>query len=387
MLRSGNTDATRTQRALEAIFNNATRQGRLIEELLDVSRIVAGRAVLDLQDVDLGENIRGAVESMMPIAASKGIEIRFDPIENVRVVADPRRLEQVFLNLLSNAVKFTPANGRVVIDVVPEGSEMDVRVADTGIGIDPAFLPYVFDRFRQGNSKTTRTVGGLGLGLFIARHLVEAQEGSIRAESAGVDQGATFTVRLKGAPGGDARAVALAATALAPVEPTPENSALAGIRVLLVDDEEDSREMMASALETCGATVVSAASAQEALGALHRSHVDVMDVGVGGQRLEAAVRARNAERFRLAARRCLAARGHSHHVHETKPPDGINMMPADETRADEAHSDSLHLFARLCQRASRVRIALLHFVDRRTPAAVLILDVGANRPLFLFQQL
>ena len=276
MLRSGNTDATRTQRALEAIFNNATRQGRLIEELLDVSRIVAGRAVLDLQDVDLGENIRGAVESMMPIAAAKGIEIRFDPIENVRVVADPRRLEQVFLNLLSNAIKFTPANGRVVIDVVPDGSEMDVRVADTGIGIDPAFLPYVFDRFRQGNSKTTRTVGGLGLGLFIARHLVEAQEGSIRAESEGVDRGATFTVRLKGVPGGAARAAALAATALAPVEPTPENPALAGIRVLLVDDEEDSREMMASALETCGATVVSASSAQEALGALHRWHVDVM---------------------------------------------------------------------------------------------------------------
>jgi signal transduction histidine kinase/ActR/RegA family two-component response regulator len=302
MLRSGSVDANKTQRALEAIFNNATRQGRLIEELLDVSRIVAGRAVLDLQEVDLGENIRGAVESMMPMAAAKGVEIRFAPPEDARVVADPRRLEQVFLNLLSNAVKFTQGNGRVTIEIVPAGNVIDIRVVDTGIGIDPIFLPHVFERFRQGNSSTTRTVGGLGLGLFIARHLVEAQDGSIRAESAGIDRGATFTVRLKAAPGSAVRTPASSAAAPAAIDHREANPALDGIRVLLVDDEEDSREMMASVLETCGATVVAAASAQEALRALTRWHVDVMlsDIAMpdkDGYELIREVRSTNAARI------------------------------------------------------------------------------------------
>jgi signal transduction histidine kinase/CheY-like chemotaxis protein len=302
MLRSGSIDATRTQRALEAIFNNATRQGRLIEELLDVSRIVAGRAVLDLQEVDLGENIRGAVEAMMPIASGKGVELRFDPPADVRVVADPRRLEQVFLNLLSNAVKFTPAGGRVAIEIVSAGGSMDVRVVDTGVGVDAAFLPHVFERFRQGNSTTTRSVGGLGLGLFIARHLVEAQEGSIGAESAGVDRGATFTVRLKAAPGSAARAAAASAVVVAEIDHREANPALNGLRVLLVDDEADSREMMTSALETCGATVVAAASAQEAMRALRRWHVDVMlsDIAMpekDGYELIREIRSTNAARI------------------------------------------------------------------------------------------
>jgi signal transduction histidine kinase/CheY-like chemotaxis protein len=276
MLRSGSVDAHRTQRALEAIFNNATRQGRLIEELLDVSRIVAGRAALDLQEVDLGDNIRGAVETMMPMAAAKGIEIRFAQPDDVRVVADPRRLEQVFLNLLSNAVKFTPADGFVTIDIAPAGNAIEARVADTGIGIEPMFLPHVFERFRQGNSTTTRAVGGLGLGLFIARHLVEAQEGSLRVESAGVDRGAAFTVRLKAAAGNAARPSGTAATVPTPIDHREAIPPLEGIRVLLVDDEEDSRDMMVSALESCGATVVATASAQEAMRALKRWHVDVM---------------------------------------------------------------------------------------------------------------
>ena len=319
MLRGGSMDAGRTQRALEAIFNNATRQGRLIEELLDVSRIVAGRAALDLQEVDLVENIRGAVEAMMPMASAKGVELGFmtavpvgagassqpagstprSPLtpgatssqpalssalapalpegpSDVRVVADPRRLEQVFLNLLSNAVKFTPSEGRVTIEITRTNGFIDVRVADTGIGIDATFLPYVFDRFRQGNSTTTRSVGGLGLGLFIARHLVEAQHGSIRAESEGLDRGAAFTVRLKATASGSNRAAS--ATAVPPVatEPPESSPELTGIRVLLVDDEADSREMMASALQACGATVVSATSAKDALLALRRSHIDVM---------------------------------------------------------------------------------------------------------------
>jgi len=275
MLRGGAIDAAKTHRALEAIFNNATRQGRLIEELLDVSRIVAGRAVLDMEEVDLGENLRGAVEAMMPLAASKGIELRFEPPAGAFVLGDPRRLEQVFLNLLSNAVKFTPPGGCVAIDTSRTNGCLEVRVSDTGAGIEPAFLPHVFDRFRQGDTTTTRSVGGLGLGLFIARHLIEAQEGTIRVESEGINRGATFTVALKAVDA--ARASAGSATAAPAIEQRrPASLALTGIRVLLVDDEADSREMMTSALETCGATVVAAASATEALHALSGSAVDVV---------------------------------------------------------------------------------------------------------------
>src|SRR6266487_381858 len=196
MLRSGAVDASRTQRAIDAIFTNATRQGRLIEELLDVSRIVAGRASFDLQTVDLGENIRGAVEAMMPLAAAKGVEVRFGPTPSAHVVADPRRLEQVLLNLLSNAVKFTPSGGHVAVDVTVAGSAVQVAIADTGAGIPPAFLPHVFERFRQADSATTRSAGGLGLGLFIARQLVEAQGGTIQVASEGADRGATFTIKI-----------------------------------------------------------------------------------------------------------------------------------------------------------------------------------------------
>jgi signal transduction histidine kinase/ActR/RegA family two-component response regulator len=277
MLRNNSIDAARIPRAYEAIFNNATRQGRLIEELLDVSRIVAGRASVDLQEIDVVENLRGAVEAMMPAAAAKGIEIRFEaPASIPRVVADPRRTEQVFLNLLSNAVKFTPGNGRVEIQITVVDRSVAVRVSDTGHGIAPEFLPHVFDRFRQEDSATTRTVGGLGLGLFIARQLIEAQNGTLRAESEGPGRGASFTVTL---PVSEAMATRPVASRTVPGmaarsgEPAP---ALAGVRVLLVDDEPDAREMMATALETCGATVVSAASARDAIQTLNREPVDVL---------------------------------------------------------------------------------------------------------------
>ncbi len=285
MLREGSIDPDRSQRAIEAIFNNATRQGRLIEELLDVSRIVAGRASLDLHDVDLVENIRGAVEAMMPQAAAKGVDLRYEPTAGICVIADPRRLEQVFLNLLSNAVKFTPSGGSVTIEVAPSAESVEVRVTDTGAGIDAAFLPHVFERFRQADSTTTRGVGGLGLGLFIARQLVEAQEGAIRVDSQGAGHGATFIVTLpatKGAAAGR-HPVAVATTKSAvTAEPMP---VLDGIRVLLVDDEPDAREMMASALETCGATVTSAASARDALETLAHSEVDLVlsDIAMPGQ--------------------------------------------------------------------------------------------------------
>jgi signal transduction histidine kinase/CheY-like chemotaxis protein len=286
MLRNGTVDASRTDRAIEAIFNNATRQGRLIEELLDVSRIVAGRASIDPQDVDLGENIRGAVEGMMPLAAAKGVELRFETTPGVHVVADPRRLEQVFLNVLSNAVKFTPQNGRITVDVALSDQSAIVRVTDTGIGIEPAFLPHVFERFRQADSAPTRSVGGLGLGLFISRQLVEAQGGAIRVDSNGSGTGTTFTVTLPAAVGTAAACLASANGSAVPARDREEQMpVLTGTCVLLVDDEPDAREVMAATLESCGATVMSASSARDALETLDRADVDLLlsDIAMPGQ--------------------------------------------------------------------------------------------------------
>ncbi|MGE5245692.1 MAG: GAF domain-containing protein [Betaproteobacteria bacterium] len=276
MLRAGTLDAGRTARALEALFSNATRQAHLIEELLDVSQIVAGRAALDPREFDPGDSLRGAVEAIMPLAEGKGVELRLDRLAPVAVVADPRRLEQVFLNLLSNAVKFTPAGGRIVVDTIVSDQTVAIRVADTGSGIDPAFLPHVFERFRQGDSTTSRRAGGLGLGLFIAQHLVQAQGGTIEVNSEGPGHGTTFTVCLPIARAPEATPRVPARHDVLPLPAPAIGPPLTGLRVLLVDDEPDAREVMASALETRGATVISAGSADDALQMLASAQVDVV---------------------------------------------------------------------------------------------------------------
>jgi signal transduction histidine kinase/ActR/RegA family two-component response regulator len=282
MLRNRTLDPSRTTRALDAIFSNATRQAQLIEDLLDVSRIVAGRASLDLQVFDLAESIRAAVEAIMPLAEGKDLELRLENLPAVSVVADRRRLEQVFLNLMSNAVKFTPPGGRITIEgAIAEGS-VDVHVTDTGAGIDPSFLPHVFERFRQGDSSAARRVGGLGLGLFIAQHLVDAQGGTIRADSEGLGRGTMFTVRLPTGAVHDMPSRPVGALpSPAEAEPLPAGSTLNGVRVLVVDDEPDVREVMASALETSGASVTSAASARDALQSLATSDFDVLLADIG----------------------------------------------------------------------------------------------------------
>jgi CheY-like chemotaxis protein len=194
----------------------------------------------------------------------------------VPVTADPRRLEQVFLNLLSNAVKFTPPGGLVTVDAVVSGQSVDVRVADNGSGIDRAFLPHVFDRFRQAEGSTARTATGLGLGLFIARHLVEAQGGTIRAESAGPGSGATFIVHLPVATTVDAPTAQSPVVRWGPADPPDEETSLKGIRILLVDDEADIREIMKLVLEGSGATVYAVSSARDAVDALSHLDVDVL---------------------------------------------------------------------------------------------------------------
>ena len=288
LLRSGALDPARTRRAIDAIYNNATRQAQLIDELLDISRIVSGRAALDLEELDLGQSLRGAVEAVMPLADSNGLELRLGPLPTVPVRADARRLEQVFLNLLSNAVKFTPSGGHVTVAVAAAAQSVEVRVADDGGGIDPAFLPHVFERFRQGENSTSRSVSGLGLGLFITRQLVEAQGGTVRAESRGRNQGSIFIVSLPIAPGARPRdhspqdsfraAARAGGDEILPIT-------LAGIRVLLADDEADIRELMTAALEKAGATVISVDSAAAALHVLGDRDIDVLlaDIAMPGQ--------------------------------------------------------------------------------------------------------
>ena len=286
MLKNRTLQPERAIRAIEAIYNNATRQTQLIDELLDVSRIVAGRIALDRRDVVLCDVVRGAIETVLPIAEARSVDFRFEPTpEDVPVSVDARRLEQVFVNLLVNAIKFTPAGGRVTVDAAVNGGLVEVTVADTGRGIEPAFLPHVFDRFRQADASATRAAGGLGLGLFIARRLVVAHGGSIRAASEGEDRGAAFTVALPIVTG---RYVASARPEPAREPETGSDGpgpALDGVHVLIVDDDADAREVMVSTLETSGATVASASSADEALELLREgSAVDVLlsDIAMPG---------------------------------------------------------------------------------------------------------
>lgn len=270
------TDPDIRMRAVQSISENAMRQAKLIDDLLDVSRIVAGRTTLDLQEINAAELIAGVVESFIPVAASNSIDLHLSAIPSCMVVGDLRRLEQVFFNLLSNALKFTPAGGRIDIEGrLAEGSvEIDVR--DTGIGIEPAFLPHVFERFRQADSRTTRNYGGLGLGLSIAKQLVEAHSGNIAVRSDGRNLGTTFTVRL---PVGS-----MAAERVRPPAEEQQPSAiigpagprLDGIRILAVDDDPAARELLAYTLGERGARVRVAASAAEALAVLGRTEFDVL---------------------------------------------------------------------------------------------------------------
>ena len=196
VLKRADADPALAQRALQAMQDNATRQARLIEELLDFSRIASGRLALTRETVDLRELLRGVVETIIPQAASKRVTLDLSPVPAVQLRGDAARLEQVFFNLLGNALKFTPADGRISVAVTQEAEAVAIRVTDTGVGIDPKVLPFIFDRFRQGEEAARRDYGGLGLGLSIAQQLVEAHGGEISAESAGRGQGATFTVRL-----------------------------------------------------------------------------------------------------------------------------------------------------------------------------------------------
>jgi signal transduction histidine kinase len=283
LLRSGRLDEGRTADALAAIERNTRMQVKLIEDLLDVSRIISGKLRFEKTSVDLSSVIEAALDTARPTAATKGVQLTARISANIGLLAaDPGRLQQVFSNVLSNAVKFTPAGGRIELTAMRTDSTAEIRVSDTGRGIEAAFLPHLFERFRQADSSSTRAEGGLGLGLAIAEHLVEQHGGTIAAASPGIGKGATFTVKLPLPAAIDPplkieRHVVRARTL------TP--AVLEGVRVLIVDDDSDARDAIAAVLEQCGATIAVATSVCEGLALLDSAHPDVVvsDIAMPGQ--------------------------------------------------------------------------------------------------------
>jgi PAS domain S-box-containing protein len=346
ILRTGPLDPARTQQAIDTIARNAHLQAQLISDILDVSRIIAGKLRLELRPVDLAEVVQSALATVRPAAEAKGIHIDcvMDPAAGP-LTGDCARLQQVVWNLLSNAIKFTPRGGRMGVRIERVNSSTRLTVEDNGPGVAPDFLPHVFERFRQGDSSSTRPYGGLGLGLAIVRHLVELHGGTVDAANRVDGSGAIFRVTLPSP-------ALFSATAESRVETdvrvedrpwTPAGRPLAGVSVLVVDDDEDARNLLQFVLERSGAVVVTVSSAAEAVQALRERRPDALlaDIempGEDGYSLMAKVRALPAEEGGAVPAAALTAyagaqdrlralqAGYQHHV--AKP-----VSPADVTLA------------------------------------------------------
>jgi CheY-like chemotaxis protein/two-component sensor histidine kinase len=322
---------------------------------LDMSRILNGGVRLDMMPLQLAGVVEAAVQSVAPTAAAKSVKLELVPSTAANlVIGDAARLKQVIWNLLSNAVKFTPAGGSVSVSLEPAGSDMTINVTDTGAGIEPAFLPYVFERFRQADASTTRRHGGLGLGLSIVKQLVELHGGTVEAHSEGIDHGSRFTIRLpvsQHVPGSMPPPVDAPIQTFLPEEDDVSSDReesggmmicdLHGVNVLVVDDEADARSYLRNLLEQVGATVVEAASAGDALKMLAKRRPDVLlsDIGmpsVDGYELLRQIRTRPDDRERnvpaiaLTAfaraedrRRALLA-GYQSHL--AKPVDAVDLI-------------------------------------------------------------
>jgi len=286
IIRATRVDEAMMNRALETIERNARSQAQLIDDLLDISRIITGKIRLNVQTVELLAVIEAAMDTVRPAADAKNIRLQsvLDPAAGP-VLGDSERLQQIVWNLLSNAIKFTPKRGRVQVCLQRINSHVEIIVADTGQGISAEFLPYVFERFRQADSSITRSLGGLGLGLAIVRQLVELHGGTVHAESPGEGQGATFTVKLP--------LMAVGPTVIEPERVHPAvggrvpfdcSPRLDGLRILIVDDDADIRDLLTYTLEVCGAEVIAAASADEAISALTESsapaNILISDIGM-----------------------------------------------------------------------------------------------------------
>jgi CheY-like chemotaxis protein len=275
LFNQGELDSAQTVRAMETIERNAHAQVKLVEDLMDIARIISGKLALQLQSIDAVAVVTASLETVRPIAESKKIELKSIPSRvPLPVQADPDRLQQVLWNLLSNAIKFTPVGGRVKVSSRHSDTQVQIVISDNGQGIKPEFLPHVFQRFTQADVSSRRAHGGLGLGLSIARQLIELHGGSIEAASAGEGQGATFTVRLPYRPEMMHRVGA--------AHSESGQSIPKGLRVLVVDDESEARELLILVFQQQGAKVKAASSSSEALHLLKtwKPAVLVADIGM-----------------------------------------------------------------------------------------------------------
>ena len=289
LLRERRDDPATILKGADVIHRNARAQAKIIEDILDVSRIITGKLRLDARPVDLETVVRDALEVVRPSAVAKGIDLTVEGSagEPYVLIGDEERLRQVVWNLLSNAVKFTDRGGRIVLRTARGPSSVTISVEDTGRGIAPEFLPHVFERFRQADSSTTRAQGGLGLGLAIVRHLVELHGGQVSVRSEGPARGATFAVSLplrvstSAIPSERPTSRGSAPSSSGSTRRFPSSTALDGLRVLVVDDEEDARDMVAITLESWGAHVVTASGVEEALARIADWAPDVLVSDIG----------------------------------------------------------------------------------------------------------
>ena len=283
LLRGNVLSGEKATRGLETLDRNAVALTQIVEDVLDISRIVSGKIRLDVQPVELSLVVHNAIATVQPAADARGVRLQTIVDPRVGPVSgDPDRLQQVVWNLLSNAVKFTPKNGRVHVRVERVNSHIEIVVSDTGIGIRPDFLPFVFERFRQADAGTTRKTGGLGLGLSIVRHIVEMHGGTVNVSSDGEGQGSTFRVRL---PLMIVHREGIRETREHPraekLAPVAALGSLIGVRVLAIDDEKDALGLLRIVLESAGAEVVTIASAKEALATIDSINPDALVVDLG----------------------------------------------------------------------------------------------------------
>jgi CheY-like chemotaxis protein len=356
LLHAGILPPDKAARGLETVERNATWLTQIVEDVLDVSRIVSGKVRLDVQPVELPLIVDNAVATVQPAADSKGVRLQtvVDP-QVGPVSGDPGRLQQVVWNLLSNAVKFTPKGGRIQVRLERVNSHVEVVVGDTGIGIRPDFLPYVFERFRQAEAATTRKTGGLGLGLAIVRHIVEMHGGTVEASSAGEGQGATFRVRLP------LMIVHPIAREMRREHPRTERAevlsnlgGLQGIRVLAVDDEEDALALLRVVLEAAGAAVTTVSSPLDALERIGEvnPHVAIIDLGmpeIDGFELISRIRKSNNPTVRNVPAAALTAFArsedrtkalrHGFEMHLAKPVDPGELVASVATLARRVGSE------------------------------------------------
>jgi PAS domain S-box-containing protein len=351
LLRTRSFDQATIARALETIERNAQSQAQMIEDILDVSRIIRGKLQLNLRPFNLIPVVEAAIDAVRPAVEAKSLQLEscLDRWSE-RVVGDPDRLQQIVWNLLTNAIKFTPEGGKIEIKSSHNGSYAQIQIVDTGIGIKKEFLPYVFDRFRQADSTTTRSHGGLGLGLAIVHHLVELHHGRVYADSEGEGKGSTFTVELPLYQGTrlklhyqEPAELTQVCEPSSPAKAVETAMALSGLRVLLVDDAPDVREMLTVAIEQSGANVIAVASAREALEVLDQTQPDILvsDIGMpleDGYTLIRKVRDREAEQgghlpaVALTAyvreEDCQSAIESGFQMHMPKPVDTAQLLKA-----------------------------------------------------------